>query len=176
MKKLITILAITSLFSFQAFAQQLASSDCNTPDSTCQAFEVQVDGEVLEDFVMTQNQVLSLGKVRRGELINVVEGDYHRGKSTGYVTLQGALNTNYTISCSAADSIITYSDGLTTQALDSCAIQNDDLVGDFLASHSEESIQFAGGVIYEIAASIQIDENAPDGGATGVVHLEVAYE
>ena len=174
MKKLITILAITSLFSFQAFAQ-LASDACDIDLPTCQAFEVPVDGEVLQDFTMEEIGVLSLGKVRRGEQIDVVEGNTHRGKATGFVTLHGALNTAYKISCVASSSIIEYSDGA-TQALDTCTLQNDTADGSFAALIENEEISSEAGNTYEVAASILVDENAADGAATGVVHLEVAYE
>lgn len=74
MKKLITILAITSLFSFQAFAQEsLSSGACNTPDSTCQAFELGINGEILKDFSVSVTKEPSFGKVRRGEYVEVEE-------------------------------------------------------------------------------------------------------
>lgn len=175
MKKLITFLMFTTLTISQSFAQPLQSGACDVEDPTCQAFEVPIEGEVLQDFVMTQNTALSLGKVRRGEQIDVVEGDNHRGKQTGFVTLQGALNQAYTITCIPASSVITYSDE-TTQTLDACTIQDSDLGGNFAASHAGESISDAGGKLYEVAASILIKSDAPNGDATGSVHLEVAYE
>ena len=172
MKKLITILAITSLFSFQAFA--LTSEGCNDPSSTCQAFELDADAFVLSDFIVHIAKNLSIGKVRAGESIQVnFDTEGNRGKSYGFIDVLGELVTSYTISCDKNSSSITFVGGAST-ALQSCVLKN--VITDNQGSSlNAEAISYMYNS-YHLYIDLNVPSDAQAGEASGVIHIELAYE
>ena len=176
MKKLITILAITSLFSFQAFAQ-LASDACGIDLPTCQSFQLGSEAYVLHDFSVLEVKAISIGKVRPGETVEVdFLTDGHRGKSTGEITVVAEVETSYTISCNASLSTISFQGDVST-ALTSCELQNQ-ITDDQASSISGEVVNDAAGGMnfYNIYLALNVPSGAQAGDASGSVHLELAYE
>ena len=174
MKKLITILAITSLFSFQAFA--LTSEACNDPSSTCQAFQLGSEAQVLKDFSVYVMVAPSLGKVRRGEQINVVEGSTHRGKRTGMIQVTGEEEaTLFTIECDPLSSDINYQGGVSS-TLSACNLISWTTAAEG-SSLSAEMMDLEWGFnYYFIEFQASVPAGAQDGDVTGSIHIEIAYE
>ena len=169
MKKLITILAITSLFSFQAFA--LTSEACGIDLPTCQSFQLGSEAQVLQDFSVYVTMEPSLGKVRRGETINVDADTHgHRGKSIGELHVYGDWLAAFTITCYPLLSNINYQGGVSS-TLSTC-----NLLGHFDQGPSLSAQWIDSFNRYNIEFQASVPAGAQDGDVTGSIHIEIAYE
>lgn len=176
MKKLITILMFTMFASVQGFAQELDSGACNVEDPTCQSFQLEADAYVLRDFTVTPDNNLSLGKVRRGEQVEVnMNTDGHRGKVAGMILVEGDLDTSFTIKCIADSSVIIFQ-GSVSKALDRCEVSannveyNTQLNGQLIPNEGMGSKSF----YLDVMINVPID--AQDGDVSGSAHIELSYE
>lgn len=166
------------LVVFCVKAHGIEGSNCNLESETCQAFELGVNAWILKDFSVEIITPLTIGKVRRKEVVEVNEANNgKRGRQFSVIKVDVDKNTPFSLTCVPDSSYIYFQNG-TISTLDNC------FVVDMWNNLNENSNSLAGQnrpddlamPVYRLYLSSTIPEYASDGQVSGSIHLEFKYE
>lgn len=167
---------ISIILSFQIFAQELISNDCNVPDSFCRSFALESNVYVLKDFSVEIITPLTIGKVRRKELIEINESSNgKRGRQFSVIKVNIDKNATFRLTCVPDRSYI-YFQNDTSTTLDDCLIIDiwNNLSGNSLAGQNRPDDLIM--PVYRLYLYSKIPDYAGDGQVSGSIHLEFEYE